>query len=185
MSPKKQYTLTIFSEDKVGLVNRITIIFTRRKINIESITASESEVKGVYRFTIVIETTPEYIEKIVGQLEKQVDVIRCFAYEDPDIIFQELAIFKVGTASLHDGIPIEQIVRDSHARILTIEPEFLVIEKTGHEHEIQTLYDSLIPYGILGFCRSGRVAITKSMLNLSSFLHELEQKNTDVLEEQY
>ncbi len=185
MSTKKRYTLTVFTEDKVGLVNRITIIFTRRKLNIESLTASESEVKGVYRFTIVINTIPEYIEKIVGQIEKQIDVIRCFAYEDEEIIFQELAIYKVATSSLHEGIPIEQIVRDNYARILTIDPEFLVIEKTGHEHEIQELYEKLIPYGVLGFARSGRVAITRNMLNLSSFLHELEQKNTDVLEELY
>ena len=50
-SVKKEYTLSLFSENHIGLLNRITVIFTRRKINIESINASESEVKGVYRYT--------------------------------------------------------------------------------------------------------------------------------------
>ena len=54
---KKEYTLSVFSEHKVGLLHRITVIFSRRKINIESLNTSESEVRGIYRFTIVIKAT--------------------------------------------------------------------------------------------------------------------------------
>ena len=64
----KKFTISIFTEDKIGLLNRITIIFTRRHINIQSITASESEIKGVYRYTIVVEVQEEQVKKLSNVL---------------------------------------------------------------------------------------------------------------------
>ena len=52
---KEEFTISVFTEDKIGLLNRVSIIFTRRHINIESITASASEVEGVHRYIIVVE----------------------------------------------------------------------------------------------------------------------------------
>ena len=70
---EKQFTICIFTENKIGLLNRISIIFTRRKINIESLTTSESEIKNVYPFTIVVNMTEENIVKVVKQMEKQIE----------------------------------------------------------------------------------------------------------------
>ena len=72
---KTTYSISIFTEDIIGLLSRVTIIFTRRHINVESITASESEIKGIYRYTIVITVSEEQVKKIVSQIEKQVDVL--------------------------------------------------------------------------------------------------------------
>lgn len=41
---EKQYTLSILTEDKPGLLNTVTIVFTRRKLNIDMINVSASEV---------------------------------------------------------------------------------------------------------------------------------------------
>ena len=73
---KQLFTLSIYTENKVGLLNRVTSIFLRRHINIESLTVSESEIADAHRFTLVVSTTEEQIKKIVGQLEKQVEVIK-------------------------------------------------------------------------------------------------------------
>lgn len=172
---EKQYTVSVFTENKVGLLSRITVIFTRRKINIDSLTVSESETKGIFRFTIVIHCLPENIDKIVKQLEKQVEVLKSFYYEDKDVIFQEMALYKMPpTAFSENGGMLEHLVRRYNARILSIEPEFIVIEKTGHEEETQALLEELKPYGILSFVRSGRIAIAKPMKRLSVHLEELE-----------
>jgi acetolactate synthase I/III small subunit len=82
------YTLSVFTENVVGMLNRITIIFTRRHLNIVSITASESEVKDVYRYTIVVKTTPELVKKVIGQIEKLVEVLKAFVHEDSEIFHQ-------------------------------------------------------------------------------------------------
>jgi acetolactate synthase-1/3 small subunit len=60
---KKRFTISVFTEDVVGILNRVSIIFTRRKINVESIAASESEIKGIYRYTIVITETEDQLKK--------------------------------------------------------------------------------------------------------------------------
>ena len=172
---KIRYTLSVFTENKIGLVNRITIIFTRRKMNILSLTTSESELKGIYRFTIVIETEPSQVVKVVKQIEKQIGVLKAFYYEEDQTIYQEIALYKIPTEALFGGETIEHIIRHHYARILTVEEEFVVIEKTGHEHETQDLFEALKPYGVLGFVRSGRVAIPKPMRKVTSYLKEIEE----------
>lgn len=171
---KKRYTISVFTEDIVGLLNRVTIVFTRRKINIESIAASDSEVQNIHRYTIVVFESEDLVKKVTLQLDKQVEVIKAVYHLDEEIIYQEIALFKVPTNILMQGGEAEHIVRAHHARVLSVEPEFTVIEKTGHKEETQHLFDELEPFGILEFVRSGRVAITKPMRTLTSIVNELE-----------
>ena len=173
---EKYYTISILTENKVGLLNRVTIVLTRRKVNIESLNTSESEVHGIFRYTLVIKTTEEQVQKIVKQFEKLVEVVKASYYEEDNIIYQEIALYKMPTSIWGNG-NIEQIIRDNHARILTIEPDFIVIEKTGHKKDTQELFDKLEPFGILEFVRSGRVAISKPMKHVSTYLKELEEAN--------
>ena len=120
---KKRYTISVFTEDMVGLLNRVTIVFTRRKINIESIAASDSEVQNIHRYTIVINETEDLVKKVTLQLDKQVEVIKAVYHLDEEIIYQEIALFKVPTNILMQGGEAEHIVRSHHARVLSVESE--------------------------------------------------------------
>jgi len=171
---KKRFTISVFTEDVVGILNRVSIIFTRRKINIESIAASESEIDNIHRYTIVITEAEDQVKKVVLQLGKQVEVIKAVYHEDSEIIYQEIALYKIPTDVLVSGGEVEKIVRTYSARVLSIEQEFTVLEKTGYKEETQRLFNELEPYGILEFVRSGRIAITKPMLTLKSIVRELE-----------
>jgi len=174
---KEKFTLSIFTENAPGLLHRVTTVFTKRKLNIESITASESEIPGIHRYTIVIVTSRILAETVVNQLEKQVEILKAFLHTDDEIVYQEIALYKVPSEILMEEKGVEKIVREHNARILTIEKEFVIIEKTGHKKDTQELYERLEPYGILEFVRSGRVAITKPMKKLSEYLKELELKH--------
>jgi len=174
---EQEYTLSIFTENKVGLLHRLSIIFTRRHINLESFNASESEVKGVFRFTIVVHTTEEQIRKIVKQIEKQIGILKAFFHQTNEIVHQEIALYKVPTAALAHGNDVETIIRKYNAHILTVEPEYIVIEKTGHKAETQELFEKLLPFGMLQFVRSGRVAVTKQIKEITSYLIELDEAN--------
>ncbi len=182
---KQEFTISLFTEDHIGIMSRITIILTRRQINIESITASESAVKGVQMLTIVVRTTAEMVQKVAKQIQKLIDVLKVFVHTPDEIIYQELALFKVATKGLMSGNMIEHIVRANHARILEISPEYVVIEKTGHKAEISELLHQLEPCGLLQFVRSGRVAITKQVKELNAYLAEMDAANNytpDILE---
>ncbi len=171
---EKTFTVSIFTENTIGMLNRITIIFTRRHLNIDSITASETEVKNVHRYTIVLRTTKEQIDKVVGQIEKLIDVLKAFVHEDQDVVHQEIALYKIRTNNLSNAV-VEQVIRENYAKVLSVDPQFIVIEKTGHKSETQALFDKLKPFGVLEFARSGRVAVTKPMKELSTYLKELNQ----------
>lgn len=174
---KQEFTISIFTENHIGMLNQITIILTRRQINVESITASESAVKGVHLLTIVVKTTSELIQKVARQMEKIVDVLKVFVHTSEQIIYQEIALYKVTTKGLLTGSIIDHIVRSFNARILEVSPEYVVLEKTGHKSEITGLLTQLEPYGVLQFARSGRVAITKQVKELNAYLKEMDEAN--------
>ncbi|MFI5148219.1 MAG: acetolactate synthase small subunit [Bacteroidia bacterium] len=171
------YTLSIFTEDRIGLLNRITILFTRRHINIESITASESEVRGIYRYTIVASATYDVIGKLVKQIDKQVEVFKAFYHPESEIISREVALFKVSSSALQENELFSSVVNEHHAKILSISPEFIVVEKTGDTLEIKHLFQALDRFGVLEFAGSGKVAMTKPMKTLSTYLKEIENEN--------
>lgn len=174
---KKEYTISLFTENHIGLLNQITIIFTRRQINIESITASESAVKGVHMLTIVVQTTPDRVEKVASQIEKLVDVLKVFVHSSEEIVYQEIALYKVRINELMASNKIEHIVRSNNARFLEITPDYAVIEKTGHKEETSGLLKQLDPFGVLQFVRSGRVAITRQIKELIAYLKEMDEAN--------
>lgn len=167
----KQYTITAFTENHIGLLNKITIVFTRRKINIESLTVSESQIKGIHSFTIVVNTTLDTVEKVVNQIDKLVEVIKAFYYEENQIIAQELALYKMPMSAIK-MINMGRFIRENSARILDMQQEYFVIEKTGTAEQTQELLEKLRPLGILEFIRSGRVIITKPMKTLDEYMKD-------------
>lgn len=174
----EQFTITAFSENAIGLLNRVTIIFTRRHINIESLTVSESSIPGIHKFTIVVNCTVDLVIKVTTQIEKLVEVLKAFYHTKNEIIFQEIALYKVPTESLLKSNMIETIVRRNNARIIEITPEYTVIEKTGHEEETSALFEELNKYGVKQFTRSGRIAVTRSNAELlNEFLDSREGLN--------
>lgn len=125
-----------------------------------SLNTSESELPGIYRFTIVVNTTKEQVKNLVLQIEKQVEVLKAVYHTDEETVFQEIALYRV-SRSISDGDLVEKLIRDNHARILSVEAEFMIIEKTGHKSETQELLNFLTPYGVIEFVRSGRVSVIK------------------------
>ena len=166
------YTISIYSENNVGLLNRISAIFLKRHINIESFSTSLSEIKNVFRYVIVVNTTEEKVKKIVSQIEKQVDVIKAFYHTDKETIFQESALYKVKSKSLFEERHIQNIIKNSHAKMVTVSPEYFVIEKTGFREDTEKLYNDLAPYGLLQFVRSGRISVTKEPMKITEILNK-------------
>ena len=170
---EQEYIITVFSENKVGLLSQITTVFTCRNVNIESLTTSESALAGIHKFTIVVRTDPEKIEKLARQVEKRIDVLKVFVFTSDEVVQQEIALYKV-TRSRN----VEQLVRRHNVRILEIDDDYIVVEKTGHKAETQALFRLLQPFGVQQFVRSGTVAIVKSRRELlNEYLEELARND--------
>lgn len=166
----KHFTVSIYTENNIGLLNRISAIFQRRHINIESLNTSRSEIDGVSRITLVVDITEEQMKKIIGQLERQVEVIKAFYHTDEETIYQISAIFKIRSELLFEERQIQNIIKESNARIVTVNKEFFVLEKSGRKQEIDLLHRELSVFGIMQFVRSGRIAVTKNEMKISEIL---------------
>ena len=170
---EQEYIITVFSENKVGLLSQITTVFTCRNVNIESLTTSESALAGIHKFTIVVRTDPEKIEKLARQVEKRIDVLKVFVFTSDEVVQQEIALYKV-TRSRN----VEQLVRRHNVRILEIDDDYIVVEKTGYKSETRELFELLQPYGVQQFVRSGTEAIVKSRRELlNEYLEELARND--------
>ena len=173
---KQEYTITVYTENQIGLLNRIAIIFSRRKINIESLNTSPSEVDSVHRFTIVINETEDVVRKLCRQIEKQVEVLKAYYNTNEEIIWQELALYKVPTNIIAEEVKVERLLRKHGAKAVVIRNDYTVFEVAGQRDETDGLIKVLEPYGLIEFVRSARVAIIKASDGFHKKLKEFEYK---------
>ena len=169
---KEKFTVSVYSENNLGLLNRIATIFLKRHINIESLTVSNTEIDHVSRFIIVVEVTEDQIKKILGQIEKQVEVIKAYYHTNEECIYLQSALFKIKSSLLFEERQIQNIIKKSNAQIVTVSPEFFVLQKSGRREEIEELYDELATYGIMQFVRSGRISVSKEEMKISEILRK-------------
>lgn len=184
---KQEFTVTVYTENQIGLLNRIAIIFSRRKININSLNTSPSEVPGIHRFNIVIDETEEIVKKLVRQIEKQVDVLKAYYNTNDEIIWQEMGLFKVPTEAITEKIKVERLLHEFGARAIAIRKDYTVFETTGHREETDKLIAFLEPYGLIEFVRSARVAIIKDSSGFHEKVKEFERLDPgeDVIENEF
>ncbi|HMI63317.1 MAG TPA: acetolactate synthase small subunit [Puia sp.] len=188
MTPNKQeYTITVYTENQIGLINRIAIMFSRRKINIESLNTSPSEVEGIHRFTIVINETEEVVRKLCRQLEKQVEILKAYFNTNEEIIWQEMALYKVSTDEIAEKVKVERLLREYGARAVVIRKDYTVFETTGQREETDRLIEVLEPLGLIEFVRSARIAIIKDSKGFHEKLKEFEltEPGEEVIENQF
>lgn len=171
---KQEFTITIYTENQIGLLNRVAIIFSRRKVNIESMNSSPSEIEGIHRFTLVINESEEMVSKISRQIEKQVEVLKVYYNSGDEIVWQELALYKVPTSEIAEKVQVERLLRKYGARAVAIRKDYTVFETTGHREETDALIKVLEPYGLIEFVRSARIAIIKESSGFHKKLKEFE-----------
>jgi acetolactate synthase-1/3 small subunit len=184
---KQEYTITVHTENHIGLLNRIAIIFSRRKINVESLNTSPSEVPGIHRFTIVITESEDVVMKLVRQIEKQVEVLKARYNTNDEIVWQELALYKVSTDQIAEKIKVERLLREYGARAVVIRKDYTIFETSGHREETEKLVRFFEPYGLIEFVRSARVAITKASKGFHETLKEFSktEPGPEMIENEY
>jgi acetolactate synthase-1/3 small subunit len=152
-------------------------MFSRRKISLESLNTSPSEVENIYRFTIVVTETAAVVKNLVRQLEKIVDVFKVFCNTNDEIIWQQIALYKVPTSIIMKEVKVERLVRKYGAKAIVIRDDYTVFEVTGQEEEIQNVLQKLTKYGLIEFVKSSRVAINKESHGIHKMIVEMENNN--------
>jgi acetolactate synthase I/III small subunit len=160
MVATNKHTIVALVGDKPGVLNRIASLFRRRNFNIESIAVGHSEVTHLSRVTIVVNGDNTMVEQVRKQLVKVIDVVKVVDITNEDIVTRELALMKVKASSATRS-EIIQIVDIFRANIVDVAADSMMIEVTGDEDKIDSLYNLLRGFGIKEVARTGRIALTR------------------------
>jgi acetolactate synthase-1/3 small subunit len=144
-------------------------------------------VEGIHRFTIVINETEEVVRKLCRQLEKQVDILKAYFNTNEEIIWQEMALYKVSTDEIAEKVKVERLLREYGARAVVIRKDYTVFETTGQREETDRLISVLEPLGLIEFVRSARIAIIKDSNGFHEKLKEFEltEPGDELVENEY
>jgi acetolactate synthase-1/3 small subunit len=155
-----KHTLVALVEDKPGVLNRIASLFRRRSFNIQSLAVGGSEQPGLSRMTIVVGGDSAQVEQVRKQLEKLINVVKVSDITEDDTVTRELALIKV-KASASARSEIMQIVDIFRANIVDVSSGSLIVEVTGDEDKLNSLFKLLRDFGVKEVARTGRIALTR------------------------
>ncbi|MDR6239092.1 acetolactate synthase-1/3 small subunit [Aureibacter tunicatorum] len=142
-------------------------------MNIESITTAKSEIPGISRYNIVVETNQLEADKINLQIEKQIEVIKSLVSTDTEIIHREVALYKLENTKSNKKA-IETIISSVPTSLIAREEkEYIVVQNTGREDENESVLEKLSPLGVREFSRSGRICVMKAMDHISEYIQEI------------
>ena len=157
------HIIVVWVDDETGVLARVAGLFSSRGYSIESLTVAEVDPKlNISRITIVTTGTPQVIEQIKLQLKKLVPVhkVADFKREDKNVIFIEMALFKVvGNNSKKEKAL--KACKKYHAVILDKTSKSYVIQITALRREIDIMSKNLKKFGLVSVSRTGAVAMTR------------------------
>ncbi len=155
-----KHILVALVEDKPGVLNRMASMFRRRGFNIESIAVGHSETPHLSRMTFVVNGPATVVEQVRKQLDKVVETVKVSDITGDNVITRELAFIKVKANSANRS-EIIQIVDIFRANIVDVAPDSVIIEATGDEDKINSLFNLVRGFGIKEIARTGRIAMTR------------------------
>ena len=160
-------TFVVHVEDKPGVLNRVASLFRRRAFNIESLTVGHTEVAGVSRMTIVVDTDDNGARRLEANLYKLVNVLRVRDLTGDAAVIRDLTLIRV-EANQETRTQVMQIVDTFRGRVVDVAPDSLIVEATGTEDKIDGLLGVLQPYGVLEIVRTGRVAMARGQQSVAT-----------------
>jgi acetolactate synthase-1/3 small subunit len=153
-------TIVALVEDKPGVLNRISSKWRQRGFNIESLAVGHSEIPGLSRMTFTVDGATHDVDQVTKQLFKVIEVVKIEDITGEDVVARELALIRVG-ASTNNRTAILEIAQVFRANVVDVAHDSLILEVTGTEDKIESLYELLLPYGVKEMMRTGRIAMTR------------------------
>ena len=162
MTETVKRTLSVFVEDKPGVLNRIASLFRRRNFNIDSLNVGATHKQGVSRMTIVCEADEDTVKRIEANLYKLVNVLWVDDLTYKQTITRALALIKV-RCTPEDREEVLQVCDVFRGRAIDMSLDTVTVEITGTKDKVDGLVRVLKPFGILELVQTGTVALTRGV----------------------
>ena len=129
----------LFVENEIGVLARISGLFSSKSYNIESLTVGTTEDPTVSRMTISMISDDKTFEQIKKQLNRSVEVIKVVDYTNMTIHSKELVYIKVNSCSEKDKVEIFRLSEIYKFKIIDYNKKAIIIEWTETESKINDL----------------------------------------------
>lgn len=144
----------------MGVLSRVSGLFSRRGYSIESLSVGLTENKGISRMTIVVECEDDIFSQIKNQLSKLMDVITICEFGDSQSVKRELALIKID-AENEKRTQIMEIVNIFRAHVIDVTNNSMILEVTGDQGKVSAMISMLDEFGIKEVIRTGITAIAR------------------------
>jgi acetolactate synthase-1/3 small subunit len=156
----QHHTIVALVEDKPGVLNRIASKWRQRGFNIESLAVGHSEIPGMSRMTFTVDGATHDVDQVTKQLFKVIEVVKITDITNEDMVARELALIRVA-ANAQTRTSILEIAQIYKADVIDVSPDSMILEVTGREDKIESIYELLLPFGVQELSRTGRIAMTR------------------------
>ena len=155
-----KHVISVLVENKVGVLARITGLFSGRGFNIESLAVGETENENLSRMTIVVSGDDTILEQVRKQLGKVIDTIKVTDFTGADYVERNLMLIKVSVAPGKRS-EIVDLVDVFRGKIIDVGQKDMIVEISGPEDRLEAVLNLLRPYGIKEVARTGRIAMNR------------------------
>ncbi|MFC4479481.1 acetolactate synthase small subunit [Flavobacterium chungangensis] len=159
---KNEFTLTIYSEDQIRLITKLSSLFLRKQIAILSLNISICEIENMYRHTLVVNESLDTVINLAAQIEKIIEVFKCYYSSNDEIVSKQMVLFKMATEVLMTNANMESLLRENDLKVSEIEREYVILQTVGRDEEMKQLTEKLKGFGLIEFVMSSRIALLKS-----------------------
>lgn len=155
-----KHIISVLVENKVGVLSRITGLFSGRGFNIESLAVGETEDMAISRMTIVVSGDESILEQVRKQLGKIIDTIKVTDFTGADYVERDLMLIKV-SAIPGKRSEIIELIDVFRGKIIDVGQKDMIVEISGPEDRLEAVLNLLRPYGIKEVTRTGRIAMNR------------------------
>ncbi len=160
ITPPAIHTISLFVNNKPGVLVRVALVFSRRAFNIESLVVSPAAEGRFSRMTITCSGASEDLEQVVKQLAKLVDVVHGIDHTGDESYEVEIALVKL-ECPLDQRTQILQIAEHYKARVVDYGAESLMLQAYGSSEKLDALIDLLRPFTLSELVRSGKLLMAR------------------------
>jgi acetolactate synthase-1/3 small subunit len=162
----KTHLVTALVENKPGVMQRISGMFSRRGFNIDNISVGPTENPNYSRMTLTVKGDDATLEQVVKQMNKLIPIIKVRDLNEGESVCRELALVKVKTPKGDARTEVSQYVDVFRGNIVDVGADTIIAEIIGDPDKIDAFVKLMEPYGIVELARTGITAMhrgTKSV----------------------
>jgi acetolactate synthase-1/3 small subunit len=156
------HTISLYVNNKPGVLVRVALVFSRRGYNIESLVVSPAAEGDFSRMTITCSGDPDTLEQIIKQLAKLVDVVNAVDHTGDEAYETEIALVKLA-APLERRTQILQIAEHFNAKVADYDEDSLMLRVFGSSEKLDALIKLLRPFGLRELVRSGKILMVRGL----------------------